>query len=95
MLFLWLRYKDLKKEYPVLAYITAENIIHALSITREWKECLKLLDNIKLSATPSAATFSAVIKAAFVNKDFDLGWTLMNDMISGYGYNQIFMYNKN
>ncbi|GLV35222.1 mulder [Carabus blaptoides fortunei] len=87
-------YKTLKKEYPVLAYITAENIIHALSITREWKECLLLLDNIKLTATPSAATFSAVIKAAFVNKDFDLGWKLMDEMISNERLPLPFVYNS-
>ncbi|KAJ8909368.1 hypothetical protein NQ315_004991, partial [Exocentrus adspersus] len=74
-------YHDLRKDYPVLDSLTLENVVLALSLTSRWKECLDLLKEIKITAVPTAAAYSAVIAAAFLNNEEALGWTLLDEIL--------------
>ncbi|KAK5643538.1 hypothetical protein RI129_007383 [Pyrocoelia pectoralis] len=72
-------YKTLRAQYKVFDAFTCDNIIHALSITSYWRECLILLDEIKISCGISKVTNSVVAAACFKNGDEDLGWKLLNE----------------
>lgn len=65
----------------VLDSTTAENSIFALSVTKQWKKCLELLQMIKFTASPTSAAYSRVIIAAFSNKEMEIGWKLMSEML--------------
>lgn len=82
--FIWSTYKDLQKLHKVLDPNTNENVIYALSVTENWRECLTLLENTKIIAMPTAAAYSVTIAAAFYNGDYLLGWQLLDEMLSKY-----------
>jgi len=74
-------YKDLRKKYKLLDATTCENVIHALSITKHWKECLKLLDEIKITCSPGVSAYSVIVAAAFANNENDLAWKLLDEIV--------------
>ncbi|XP_046384098.1 mitochondrial ribonuclease P catalytic subunit [Ischnura elegans] len=75
-------YRCLTEKLPVMDASTAENIIHGLCVTSEWRRGLELMNMVKETSTPSASTYSALIVAAFRNKDAELGWHLMEECIA-------------
>ncbi|XP_050502512.1 mitochondrial ribonuclease P catalytic subunit [Diabrotica virgifera virgifera] len=74
-------YNDLRIEYPLLDSVSLENIIPALSLTSEWKKCVDLLKEIHFSATPTGEVYSSVAAAAFLNKQENLSWDLLREVI--------------
>lgn len=74
-------YDYVKTNYPILDANTAECIVMGLSITKHWKDYEKYFNFIKQTCTPNANVYSAVVEAAFLNNDFDLGWKIMNEMM--------------
>jgi len=72
----------LKRRYDVLDSITLESVILGLSVTNNWKECVKLLNEIKMVFYfPNSLPYSAVVEAAFNNNENDLGWELLHKII--------------
>lgn len=84
---IWYKYKELQKMYKVLDPITTESVICALSITEHWKECLVLMEKVKIVAVPSAISYSLVIAAAFRNEEHQLGYQLLEEMLCKYYVN--------
>lgn len=76
----------------MLDSITTENVIHALSLTKDWKHCLELLKNLKLTVNPSAMAYSVIIRAAFDNNEDTVGWNLINEMIGNDFKNKILIH---
>lgn len=72
--------KELIKKYKVLDGTTGECCIIALSLTDDWKEGLKLIENVKIASTPGAVAFCSLAVAAFKNNEPEIGWNLINSM---------------
>lgn len=75
-------YKKLLIKYDILDLKTCENVALGLSICSEWKESLKLLEMARFTSVPSTKMYSAIIEAAFCDQNMDLGFDLMNKMVS-------------
>lgn len=61
---------------------TAEDVIHGLCRTSAWKESFRFLDMIKRTCdTPSSSVLLPIILAAFRNKDYEVGWNLMGELV--------------
>ncbi|CAG9861360.1 unnamed protein product [Phyllotreta striolata] len=75
------RYNSLRKKYEILDSITLEGSISALSLTKDWKKCITLLEDIKLTKIPSNLSYSVTASAAFLNNEIDIGWSLLQQMI--------------
>lgn len=79
------RYSDIRKTHDVLDSITCENALIALSLTKNWKETMKLLDEIKCTcAIPSGISYSALVSAAFRNNQPKLAWKFLNETIGKF-----------
>ncbi|XP_008192100.1 mitochondrial ribonuclease P catalytic subunit [Tribolium castaneum] len=76
-----LLYEKIRKEYPVLDQSTLNSIVQALSLTSQWKQCLGLLDEIKVTGTINAHASCALIRAAFLHNEDALAWKLLNEVI--------------
>lgn len=74
-------YENIKETYKVLDSASSESALVAISLTKEWKTCLKLLDEIKLVGIPTDLCYSTIISTAFRNGDTELAWKLLNEMI--------------
>ncbi|RZC42647.1 mitochondrial ribonuclease P protein 3, partial [Asbolus verrucosus] len=74
-------YNNIRKSYPALDALTLDNVIRAISLTTQWKHCIDLLEEVKVTATASATAYNAVISAAFVNNEDDLAWKLLSEML--------------
>nr|CAH7762887.1 unnamed protein product [Callosobruchus chinensis] len=74
-------YEDLRRDYPVLDSISLENAILALSVTSKWKTCLDLLKDVKVTSTPNTACYSSIVAAAFLNKEEEMGWAIIEEMM--------------
>nr|CAI5838402.1 unnamed protein product [Callosobruchus analis] len=74
-------YEDLRRDYPVLDSFSLENAILALSVTSKWKTCLDLMKEVKRTATPNTACYSSIIAAAFINKEEQMGWAILEEMV--------------
>lgn len=74
-------YSDLRKDYPLLDSYTLENTIQALSLTKNWRKCLELLNEFRISAVPTSGVYSAIIAAAFLHQEDDLGFKLLMQAI--------------
>ncbi|KAI4464033.1 hypothetical protein MML48_4g00005905 [Holotrichia oblita] len=74
-------YENVVKEYPMLDSITGENIIAGLSVTREWKKCFEIFQDLKISCTPNTLAYNSLISAAFNHDEFITGWALFQEMI--------------
>lgn len=59
---------------------TCESLILVLSLTKEWRKCLKLLEDIKISSNPTAMASSAVVAASFRNQEPEIAWNILNYM---------------
>lgn len=65
--------------------ITSESALLALSLTKNWRESLKLVDEIKYTcAVPNATAYSALVAGAFRNNEPKLAWKFMNEAIGNY-----------
>lgn len=74
-------YENLKKTYNILDPRTNENLICALSTTKNWRECFKLLDDIRKVCTPSTESYNVCASTAFLNGEKDVGWAILEEMI--------------
>jgi len=72
---------EIRDNNPVLDSFTLDSMVSALSLTKEWKKCLNILEEIKITASPSTSTYSALIAAAFLNKEEELAWNLLKELI--------------
>lgn len=74
--------KSLMEKHQILDASLAENIIHGMSLTREWMKCIDLLRHIKVTSTPSTSTYTAIILKALEEKELDVTWNILNEMFS-------------
>lgn len=82
--FLNRRYENVRKAHPILDAITLDNIIQALSLTKNWETCINLMNEIKITSTPSSTCYSVLIAAAFSNDSDEIAWKLLNELIGLY-----------
>lgn len=75
-------YKNLRKEHSFLDYLTLESAILALSITSNWNQCLEIMKEIEITTDVSNRAYNAIIAAAFLNGEHELGWNLLEDMLT-------------
>lgn len=75
------RANNLLTKYEILDSTTLENIVHALCHTSQWKKSLKCLDDIKVSAIPTASAYSVIIDCALRDKDQKLANKLLSEMV--------------
>ncbi|KAK9872163.1 hypothetical protein WA026_016217 [Henosepilachna vigintioctopunctata] len=73
-------YKDLRNSFPILDVVSIECAILGLSITKEWKKCLDLLQEASRIDQPSNTSYNAVIASAFLNGEEEIGWMLIKEM---------------
>ncbi|CAH1163414.1 unnamed protein product [Phaedon cochleariae] len=73
-------YQDLRSDYPILDSLSLENTILGVSMTHEWKKCLDFMEEIKITTIPNNISYSAIISAAFLNNEEELGWQLLEEM---------------
>lgn len=81
-------YKEYISKYPLLDANSAENVILGISITKYWTDYKKFLDMIWTSCSPGIRPYSAIIEAAFLNKEYEMGWQILNEM-TNYGKNPL------
>ncbi|XP_046967949.1 mitochondrial ribonuclease P catalytic subunit [Vanessa cardui] len=60
-------YNSLYDKYKVLDTSTCEKLLHALCSINEWKKCMKVLDDINLTGTPSHSAYSFLVATLFKN----------------------------
>lgn len=72
---------SLFKEYPIFDSRTCENLLLGLSLTKKWKEGLKLLEMCSLSNTPSSKMYSALVASAFRNNERDLAFSVLEELV--------------
>lgn len=77
-------YEDLSKTYKVLDEITTDSAILALSLTDQWKTCIKLLDDIKKTGNPTVSSYTAIMAAAFRNSKNEFAWKIAQELIGIY-----------
>lgn len=77
-----IKYCDLiSNKHQFVDTTTAENIIHGLSMTRDWQKSFKFLEQVKLSGSvPSTSTFSCLISRAIKENRHDIVWGILNEM---------------
>lgn len=68
-------------KFQFLDPLTAENLIHGLSLTSNWREAEKYFEMI-IDKTPDKSTYSAFISRAIVEDDEKLVWKYLNEMAS-------------
>lgn len=78
-------YNELVSVYPILDSHTAEKVVFAISLTKNWKTYDKLFRDIKQFYHPHGPVYSVVIKTAFRNGEIDLGWKLIEEMMVNCG----------
>ncbi|KAF2902542.1 hypothetical protein ILUMI_03642 [Ignelater luminosus] len=82
-----------EKEYKFIKADIVPSVIsdRKIATIEDWKairdkllksECLKLLEEIKISSDPGAGAYSAIASSAFTNGENELGWKLLNEAIS-------------
>ncbi|CAK1543032.1 unnamed protein product [Leptosia nina] len=65
-------YNKLYEKYKILDYTTGDNLIHALCAIDEWKKCKRILEDVKISGTPTHSAYSTIIGTLFrLNKKAD------------------------
>lgn len=70
------------EKHQILNESLAKNTIHGLSLTREWKQCLKLLNHIQVTSTPTTSTYSCIILKALEENEPDIALKLLEEMFS-------------
>lgn len=75
-------YSELQKIAPVLDVVSLEHVISALSKTSHWRECLNLIEEIKLVGIPRGLVYNRVAAAAFAHNEIELGWSLLETLVS-------------
>lgn len=73
---------SLTKKHQLLDATIAENVIHGLSLTREWLKCLDLLCHIQLTSSTNTSTYCCIILKALEEENLDIAWKLLNEMFS-------------
>lgn len=74
-------YKELKENHETFDCTTCENLILGLSLTLQWKEGLRLLEESKLTGSPGRIAYSALITAAFKHDDPGTTLSLANQIV--------------
>ncbi|KAF5282142.1 hypothetical protein FQR65_LT02839 [Abscondita terminalis] len=72
-------YQELRKVYKTFDGTTCDNLIHVLSLSKHWRECFKLLDEVRLTCEPTRASYSAIIAACFRNEEHEQGWMFLKE----------------
>ncbi|KAL1132572.1 hypothetical protein AAG570_010524 [Ranatra chinensis] len=85
---------DLTEKYPVLDVGTYESIILGISVTDSWKESMNILQKAKEVGSPISRVYSAIAEAAFSNRDFELGWAILDELLQMNKEPDISVYKK-
>lgn len=51
-------------------------------LTDKWPDTYNLLEMIKISTKPSTASYNVIIAKSFKENQLDIGWKLLNEMIT-------------
>lgn len=78
-------------KFQFLDPLTAENLIHGLSLTSSWRDAEKYFEMI-VDKTPDKSTYSAFISRAIKEGDEKLVWKYLNEMISKQQTPKSFIY---
>lgn len=68
---------NIRLQYPVLESHSLQSVILVLSLTKQWRECLDLMEEIRKTASVSVLVYSVVAAAAFSNNEEKLAWELL------------------
>lgn len=87
-------YDELRAEYELFDPVSSHVLITALARTRYWRQCLDLIEQMKLAAEPGPRDYSAVIVAAMMNGDDHLANELLTTLARNHLMpdNRVFMY---
>lgn len=67
-------------KYEIVEASLAENLIHGLCLTKNWMKSLDLLNQIRMTSSPNATTYSIIISKAFDEDHNELAWNLLSKM---------------
>lgn len=81
----------ISNKFQLLDPLTAENMIHGLSLTSSWREAEKCFEMI-IDKTPDKSTYSAFISRAIAENDEKLVWKYLNEMISRQQHPKTFIF---
>jgi len=70
-------YDELCGEFDVFDHVTARILINALARTRYWRQCMELIEQVKITSDPGSKDYSPIIIAAMINGDDDLANELL------------------
>ncbi|CAG4996780.1 unnamed protein product [Parnassius apollo] len=87
-------YMDLYNKYKVLDYSTSESLLHALCAIDEWEKAFKVLDDLKLSCTPSHSAYSTLIGTLFKNNKVKEALDMINRSVSDLRPLQYYAYKE-
>lgn len=74
-------YKEFQEKYEHFDSSTCDNLIHGLALTDQWRNCLGLLEQAKLTAKPTRASYSAIVLAALRANDESLALSLLGEVV--------------
>lgn len=72
---------SLLEKHQILDGTLAENIIHGLSLTKNWMRCLELLNHIQVTTSPTTSAYCCIISKALDEDKVEIAWNLLNDML--------------
>ncbi|XP_068629830.1 mitochondrial ribonuclease P catalytic subunit [Battus philenor] len=87
-------YNDLYAKFQVLDFTTAEILLHALCAIDDWKKALKVLNDIKVSGTPSHSAYSTLIGTLFRNNKEKEAMMLISNSLSDLRPLQHYVYKE-
>ncbi|XP_075234068.1 mitochondrial ribonuclease P catalytic subunit [Lycorma delicatula] len=70
---------EIMSKLPLLDSKVAESLILGLCLIDRWKDSFGVIESLKEYYKVSSLSYSAVIKAAFSNRDFQIGWQLLEE----------------
>lgn len=72
-------YNELTSKYKILDPSTLEHCVAALSHTERWRDCIDLLEKIKVACTPSSLAINSIIISSFKRNNPEIGWKFLTE----------------
>lgn len=69
------------KKHQTIDASLAENMIHALSITRNWSKCIELLPHIQFTDSAGSSTISCIVSRAIDEDRLDIAFKYVENLL--------------
>lgn len=85
--------KEITEKHQILDVSSAENIIHGLVLTRDWRKAENYFEMLTEKAL-NKSTYSAFISKAIAERDYTLAWKYLNFLSSNFVIPRSYVFNE-